>query len=92
MDLFSYIPQRAFDGKTYEPSKDCERLKGQLARVFDLMSDGKWRTLAEIKSEAGGSEASVSARLRDLRKPKYGSRQVEAKRVAQGLFQYRLKP
>lgn len=91
-DLFTYLPPAkiAFEGVTYDPDKDYKRLKGQLWRVFQLMSDGKWRTLAELAEEAGGSEASVSARLRDLRKPQYGERQVERQRVTGGLWQYRL--
>lgn len=98
-DLFDYAqslpappPAEAFDGETYEPAEDHARLKGQLWRVFQLMSDGKWRTLAEISEDAGGTEASVSARLRDLRKEKYGSREIERERVSGGLFRYRLVP
>lgn len=92
-DLFSYHPPAAvaFDGVTYDPDQDHHRLKGQLWRVFQLMSDGRWRTLAEIANEAGGSEASVSARLRDLRKETYGGREVQRERVSGGLWQYRMK-
>lgn len=92
MDLFEYQPPAkvAFDGVTYDPDQDHKRLKGQLWRVFQLMSDGKWRTLAEIAIEAGGSEASVSARLRDLRKEQYGGREVLHERVKGGLWRYRL--
>jgi len=99
-DLFDWTPpplpsppaHRAFDGETYEPDQDHTRLKGQLWNVFQLMSDGQWRTLSEIAESAGGSEASVSARLRDLRKDKYGAREVERKRVNGGLYTYRLVP
>lgn len=97
MNLFDYAatlpgptPQRAFDGATYDVNLDHDRLKGQLWRVFQLMSDGKYRTLGEIAEEAHGTEASVSARLRDLRKSKYGSREIQRERVAGGLFRYRL--
>ena len=37
-----------FDGDTYEPAQDKHRLNCQLRRVFDLMRDGKWRTLDVI--------------------------------------------
>lgn len=91
LDLFEQIPpDHAFDGQTYSPELDYKRLKGQRDRVFQLMSDGQWRTLAEISQHAGGSEASASARLRDLRKPKYGSHDVQGKRVAGGLWRYRM--
>lgn len=83
-------PKVAFDGSTYDHEKDYCRLKGQLGRVRLLMSDGKWRTLAEISDHAGGSEASISARLRDLRKEQYGGFIVERERVEDGLFKYRL--
>lgn len=67
-----------FDGKTYAPS-DGPRLGRQLAQVASLMRDGQWRTTQ-----------SVSARLRDLRKPRYGSHPVERRRVSAGVFQYRV--
>lgn len=89
---YSPPPARAFDGATYEPHEDHARLKGQLQRVYSLMGDGRFRTLKEIAHEAGGTEASVSARLRDLRKPKYGARDVQRERVSGGLFRYRLRP
>jgi len=82
-----------FDGDSYEPEHDHARLVGQLERVATLMRDGQWRTLAEIQHVAGGSEAGVSARLRDLRKRKCGSHVVERRRrgdPADGLFEYRV--
>jgi hypothetical protein len=87
---FAVTPLRAFDGRTYEPSLDYARLSGQLQRVACYMADGRFHTLDEIAREAGGTEASVSARLRDLRKPKYGAREVRRERVSGGLFRYRL--
>lgn len=81
-----------FDGYTYEPALDAERLTGQLLRVWQLMRDGKWRTLAEIASAVDGSEAGVSARLRDFRKPKFGALHVDRRRVDGGLYEYRLLP
>lgn len=81
-----------FDGTTYDATKDRARLTGQLARVLACMSDGKWRTLDEIAAWTGDSSvASVSSRVRDLRKPKFGGHAVERRRVGEtGLFQYRL--
>lgn len=79
-----------FGGETYEPEHDAIRLKGLLARVLTFMSDGQWHTLRQICDACGGTEASCSARLRDLRKGWAGSRKVERQRVAGGLYQYRL--
>jgi hypothetical protein len=54
------------------------------------MLDGTWRTLEGIRSTVGGSEAGISARLRDLRKPRFGGYGVERRRVSGGLFEYRV--
>jgi len=82
----------AFDGATFDAQKDYVRLKGQLAAVYEVMSDGCWRTLSEIKNLVGGSEAGISARLRDLRKQKFGSHRVNRRRRehANGLWEYQL--
>jgi hypothetical protein len=85
-DMFHEEP--GFDGRTIEPEKDHERLKGQLKKVKDLMIDGQWRTLAEIAEVVGAPEGSVSARLRDLRKEKFGGYNVERRRVTGGLWEY----
>ena len=82
-----------FDGKTYDPALDDKRLKKQLGRVFDVMKDGKWRTLSQVAEGARGTEASVSARLRDLRKPRFGGYTVERERALEmgaGIWVYKL--
>ncbi len=82
-----------FDGATFDPELDTERLTGQLQRVFTVMRDGRWRILAELHQATGDPEASLSARLRDLRKPRYGSWRLERRRrgvAERGLFEYRL--
>jgi hypothetical protein len=81
-----------FDGITFIPERDEVRLTGQLARVWDLMLDGKWRTLREIADSANATEASVSARLRDMRKQRFGSHEIEREHISTGLFKYRLIP
>lgn len=80
-----------FDGATYDPEKDFRRLDSQLGRVYRLMRDGKWRTLREIAMLVNGSEAGVSARLRDLRKPKFGGYTLQSKRRFDSLWIYRLE-
>lgn len=84
--------QRRFGGRTYDPARDGKRLSDQLHAVFHLMCDQKWRTLEQISRETGGSEASVSARLRDLRKVRFGAHTVEREYIAGGLWQYRVIP
>lgn len=82
--------ETAFDGATYVPGRDHVRLAGQMLAVFELMKDGRWRTLAEIAETVKGTEAAVSARLRDFRKAKYGGREVRREHVGSGLFRYKL--
>ena len=85
------LPADAFDGRTYQPEFDHARLSGQLAKVYAIMQHGHWHDLYTLATLVGGSEAACSARLRDLRKPKYGSHVIDRRRVGtSGLFQYRL--
>ena len=79
-----------FDGETYDHQEDFQRLKGQMLKVYELMRDGSWRTLQEISEAVGSPEASISARLRDLRKERFGSFQVERQRDEGGLHLYRV--
>lgn len=53
---------------TYDSALDSRRLGAQLNRVFAVMIGGDWLTLGEIAAKTGDPEASISARLRDLRK------------------------
>lgn len=83
--------QSDFSGSTFDPALDRTRITRLLDRVAALMADGKWRTLAEIVRECGGSEASCSARLRDLRKEKCGAHTVLRRRRGApeaGLWEY----
>lgn len=81
------------DGETYVSHLDKSRLNSQLRRVFDIVCDEQWHLLEDLARLVGGSEAAVSARLRDLRKEKFGSYRVDRRRVGEshrGLFEYRL--
>lgn len=80
-----------FDGQTYEPEQDEGRLKAQLEQVKEIMLDGQWRTLSDLQSLTGHSTASLSARLRDLRKEKFGGYSVERERLHGGTHAYRVK-
>lgn len=90
-ELFSTDP--AFDGATFDPALDQDRLSKQLGRVWAALSTGAWLTLAEIAAKTGDREAGISARIRDLRKPKFGGYDVQRRRrgdPADGLFEYRV--
>lgn len=84
-----------FDGaETYEEERDGKRLGAQLERVKALMLVNGYptgyHTLRDIAYRTCGSEASVSARLRDLRKKKYGGYTVLRRYEADGLWSYRV--
>lgn len=78
------------DGVTYVPSRDKLRLNAQQERVYSVMADGNWHTLPEIAERIVEPEASISARIRDFRKKKFGGFIVEREYVSNGLFRYRL--
>jgi hypothetical protein len=72
--------------------------KGQRARVWDVIKDGKWWMLEEIAYEIRSrfgvwdSEAAISARLRDFRKSAYGGHTIERMAAEDGsrLYLYRV--
>lgn len=85
--------QPHFDGSAYVPTFDLHRLTGQILRVYQCMNDGKWRTLDEIHTATADPQASISAQLRHLRKPRFGGHIVERRRRGNpehGLWEYRL--
>jgi hypothetical protein len=79
-----------FDGADYQHERDCERLSGQLLRVWECIKDGQWRTLSRISTITGDPEASISAQLRHLRKPRFGRFHVEKRYINNGLYEYRV--
>lgn len=75
--------------------QNTPRLNRQLDEVRKLMLDRKPRTLREIvdalaESGVNASEASVSARVRDLRKLQYGGFTVARTHLSNGLHTYRV--
>jgi hypothetical protein len=82
--------EKAFNGPAYVPEEDHDRLRGQLLRIFECMSDGKERSLGQIEDATGDPQASISAQLRHLRKEKYGSHTVLRISKGGGLHHYRL--
>lgn len=95
LDMNVTAPPPRFDGPDYIPQVDQPRLASQLERIRDLMLDQRWRTLSEVAATTGDHEASISAQLRHLRKPRFGSYRVDKRRrgeVERGLFEYRVRP
>lgn len=89
-DITNGMESPHFDGETFDSELDKDRLSRQLDIVKEAMMDGKWHTLAELKTFTGFPEASISARLRDLRKPRFGMFTIDRKRVSKGTFAYKL--
>ena len=72
---------------------DKSRLTKQGKRVWVCMKDNKWRTLDDISNETGDPHASILARLRDLRKERFGSHTINRRSRGdrkRGLFEYQL--
>ena len=67
-----------FDGPG-QVETDAAAMGRQLEAVWRVMQDGCWRTLREICEATGylGGPQSISARLRDLRKDRFGGYTVE---------------
>jgi len=83
-----------YNGAEYDPALDNKRLDKQLGRVYRCMIDGNWRTLQEIAWITGDPQASISAQLRHLRKPRFGSYRVNKRRRGNpggGVFEYQLQ-
>ena len=85
----------SFGGSTLT-KRDLPRLGKQLRAVYDVMADGQFRTLTAIadavRANTGivASAPSVSARLRDLRKAKFGGFKVNRRAAGEGLFDYQV--
>lgn len=79
-----------FDGSTFNPALDGARLSKQLERVYSVLQSEHWFTLAEIANITCDPESSISARLRDLRKSRFGSHKIQRQRRTQGLWEYRM--
>ena len=88
--LLDWTPPNPPDirGATYDEARDGKRLNAQCQRVFDVMKSGAWETLESISEQTRDPQASVSARLRDLRRHGFT---VEREYVERGLWKYRLK-
>ena len=84
-----------FDGKTYQ-AEDSPRLGKQLEWVRRIMERGEWYTPEDVQRElvkygVRAGTASITARFRDLRKPKFGGRTIERKKF-NGVDHYRMLP
>lgn len=77
-----------FDTGCPIPPRDTQRICTQQAMVRELMTPGRWWTLAALAHEVGASEAGVSARIRDLRKFPYHLRVIRKRVPNSTLYAY----
>lgn len=84
-----------FDGDTFDAELDGLRLTKQLKRVFLFLRPRmhQWFTLKQIFDGIGGGARaqSLSARLRDFRKPRFGCYTISRRRAGDpksGLWEY----
>ena len=77
-----------FRGAAYVPSLDRARLSVQIEQIRSYMLGVEWRTLREIKAAlevlyapAVFPESSISAQLRNLRKPGFSYRLLRRRRA-----------
>jgi hypothetical protein len=86
------LPHR--DGATYDHEQDGARLQQQQQDVWNLMRTGHWYSLTALSQATGHMPQSISARIRDFRKDRFGAHTVLRKRAGlyRGTFVYRLVP
>lgn len=81
-------------GPAYDEKIDGKRIKKQheVIRDFMLRHWNHWHTLGYLSLTLDYPEASISAQLRHLRKPKFGGYIVEKRRRAgSGTWEYRVR-
>ncbi len=66
------------------------RLKRQLVQVYELLLLDDL-TLEELSAKTNAPTSSVSARIRDLRKPRFGGFRVDREHLSNGLYRYMLR-
>lgn len=85
LGLMEWADTRPGRGSTFDVDRDEGRLQAQYLRVRNLMVDGQWRTLGQISDATKDPQASVSARLRQMRSAGYV---VNRRYVSRGLWEY----
>lgn len=91
-----YLESGKFAGADYDEARDEVRLRGQIKRVFEVMRDGKFRTLDELHREIKARfdkhdpHPSLSAQLRHLKKKQWGAHDLVKEYMGNGLYKYRL--
>jgi|GEM_PF-2150317 len=82
-----------FSGADFDQALDGERLLTQISRIWSFMQSGNASTLKEIAAATNAPASSVSAQLRNLRKPEFGGHTILRDGMyASGIHSYWLVP
>lgn len=77
-----------FDGHNEQEASQDTRLVSQLERVYRLMCNGTGWTLEDLSLAANAPTSSVSSRIRDLRKPRFGGNIIQRVHEHGGIYTY----
>lgn len=84
-------PAPGFGGKTFDQELDGKRLGRQMQSVYDHMTRAPgWWTLRELEDALHHPQASISARLRDLRKMGLDLQRRRRGNEAKGIHEYKI--
>jgi hypothetical protein len=75
------LVSQVLDGVTGQPPFNQVTGETQLDRVLGVLQDYSWHPLGEIAFRTGDTTASVSARIRDLRKLRFGNHIIDRRRL-----------
>jgi hypothetical protein len=88
-----WLPREEFQRRTQPEVKHSRRkLSSKMEAVLEYMQDNQWHTIKQI-SEAvsyGPAESGLTAGIRALRKPEFGSHNIEKRYIGESLYEYRL--
>ena len=85
-----------FDGYTYDESRDESALASQLDAVRNAMMNGQWWTYKQLREhlqrhhQINATDTSLSARIRDLRKIRFGGYKVQSRHKTRREWEYRI--
>lgn len=61
-------------------NKRAKRGRTVITKLYEVLKDGEWHTFSELYTAVGaGSRTGMAARIRDLRKPRYGGYIIRTK-------------
>ncbi len=79
-----------FKGATYRRGVDGKRLGGQFERIWAIMRDGEYHTIAEVAEKTGDPAQSVGRQIRYIRSKPRGSHVLEREYRGNGLYAFRV--